>query len=747
MKFLFNIFKIFLFYSFLLTSINAEIIEKIFINGNKRISDKTIQMFANIEIKDEISNKRLNLILKDLYDTNYFEDVSISFENKILTIFVKENPIVQKINYKGVKSKTLLESIIADKLIREKSSYNLIILQDEKNRLNKIVKDMGYFNTEIQISVEKLDESLVNINFNINLGDKAKIKKISFIGNKVFKDSKLKRIIASTEYKFWKIISGKKYLNPSLVDLDIRLLNNFYVNNGYYNAAINSSFAKLLNDNEFELIFNIDAKDKIYFGELYLDLPIDFDKQNFESINKLFKKVSNEPYSINTINKILKEIDDITALEQYQFIKASVVENIVSDKINLTFKIDETEKLYVKKVNIYGNTVTDEAVIRNQLQLDEGDPYNEILFKKSINNIKSLNFFRSVDYNILNNDDLGTKTLEIFIEEKPTGEISATAGFGTEGGSIGFGIKENNFIGKGVSLDSNFLLSEESFKGKFGFTNPNYKNSDKSLSLSIEATENDNMEKFGYKSNKTGFEIATNFEYLDDFRLGLGLTNFYEVIKTDSTASEAQKKQKGNYWDSFLNLNFNYDKRNQKFQTSSGYRSYYSLALPIISENNTLKNFYNYSNYFDLYDQNISSFSLMFRTANSITNNDVKLSERINLPSSKLRGFEAGRVGPKDGDDFVGGNYAAAVNFSSTLPQLLEESQNVDFSFFIDVANIWGVDYDNSIDDNGAIRSSTGIALDWFTPVGPLSFSLALPITKKNGDKTETFRFNLGTSF
>ena len=747
MKFFFNIFKIFLFYSFLLTSINAEIIEKIFINGNNRISDMTIQMFANVEIKDEISNKRLNLILKDLYDTNYFEDVSVSFENKILTIFVKENPIVQKINYKGVKSKTLLESIIADKLIREKSSYNLIILQDEKNRLNKIVKDMGYFNTEIQISVEKLDESLVNINFNINLGDKAKIKKISFIGNKVFKDSKLKRIIASTEYKFWKIISGKKYLNPSLVDLDIRLLNNFYVNNGYYNAAINSSFAKLLNDNEFELIFNIEAKDKIYFGELYLDLPIDFDKQNFESINKLFKKVSNEPYSINTINKILKEIDDITALEQYQFIKASVVENIVSDKINLTFKISETEKFYVKKINIYGNSITDESVVRNQLELDEGDPYNEILFNKSINNIKALNFFKNVDYDISSNDDFGTKILDIFIEEKPTGEISATAGFGTEGGSIGFGIKENNFIGKGVSLDSNFLLSEESFKGKFAFTNPNYKNSDKSLSLSIEATENDNMEKFGYKSNKTGFEIATNFEYLDDFRLGLGLTNFYEVIKTDSTASEAQKKQKGNYWDSFLNLNFNYDKRNQKFQTSSGYRSYYSLALPIISENNTLKNFYNYSNYFDLYDQNISSFSLMFRTANSITNDDVKLSERINLPSSRLRGFEAGRVGPKDGEDFIGGNYAASVNFSSTLPQLLEESQNVDFSFFIDVANIWGVDYDNSIDDNGAIRSSTGIALDWFTPVGPLSFSLALPITKKNGDKTETFRFNLGTSF
>ena len=159
------------------------------------------------------------------------------------------------------------------------------------------------------------------------------------------------------------------------------------------------------------------------------------------------------------------------------------------------------------------------------------------------------------------------------------------------------------------------------------------------------------------------------------------------------------------------------------------------------------KNFYNYTNYFDLYEKNISSFSLMFRSANSITNDEVKLSERINLPSSKLRGFEAGRVGPKDGEDYIGGNYAAALNFSSNLPQIFEESQNVDFLFFIDVANIWGVDYNDTIDDNGSIRSSTGIALDWFTPLGPLNFSVALPISKKNGDKTETFRFSIGTSF
>ena len=537
--------KVIIFYIFFLTCVYSEIIDKISINGNDRISNKTIQMFANIELKDEISNNKINQILKDLYETNFFENVKVQFENNTLTIEVNEYPIILNINYNGIKSKTLLKEINFEKLIREKSPYNNITLEDEKNRLDNKIKEIGYFNSKIGITIENLDNNLVNINFDIELGDKAKIKKISFIGNKIFKDNKLKRLIASTEYKFWKFISGRKYLNPNLVEIDKRLLNNYYLNNGYYNVSINSSFAKLIGNNEFELIYNIDAKNKIYFGDLKLDLPVDFDNENFSKINKLFKEIKNKPYSINTINKILDEIDEITTLEQYQFINATVLENIDSDKINLTFKIKETKKIYVKKINIYGNSITEENVIRNQLELDEGDPFNKILFNKSINNIKSLNFFKTVDQKISDTDDLNTKIIDIFVEEKPTGEISATAGFGTSGGSIGFGIKENNFIGKGVSLDSNFLLSEESFKGKFSVTNPNYNNSDKSLYVSLLASEDDNMEKFGYKSNKTGFNIGTNFEYLDDFRLGLGTSNFYEVIKTDSTASKTQQDQKG----------------------------------------------------------------------------------------------------------------------------------------------------------------------------------------------------------
>ena len=712
---------IFLILFFLSSHGFSDTLNKIEIVGNNRISDETIKLFIQVELNDQINNNKLNDILKDLYETDFFKDISVSFKNQILSISVEENPIIENILYEGIKSNRILDIIKKETSIRSRSSYNEIIIKKEKSKIENILKNLGYYNSNIETLIEQKKNNLVNITYNINLGKKSKIKKITFIGNKIFKDKKLRRVISSNEYKFWKFISGRKYLNPNLVSFDERLLRNFYKNNGYYNAEINSSFAKILENNTFELIFNINAGPKIAFGELKLNLPTDFDETNFESIEILFKKIKGKPYSINTIDKILDEIDQITALEQYKFIKATAVENIDENLINLVFNVEEGEKLYIERINILGNNVTAETVIRNQLMLDEGDPFSEILLNKSINNLKSLNFFKSVKSELKDSDQNNTKIIDIFLEEKPTGEIYASAGVGTSGGSIGFGVKENNFIGNGIKLDTNFLLSSDSFKGKFSVLNSNFKNSDKSLFFSAEASENDNFNTFGYKTNKTGVRVGTNFEYLNDFYLGISNSNFYEKIETNSTASAMQKKQEGNYWDSFIILDMNYDKRNQKFQTNSGFKSFYSVDLPIISETNTIKNYYNYFQYFNFFEKNFSSISVYLQSANSLNNKDIKLSERITIPSSRLRGFEAGRVGPKDGDDFIGGNYAYSINFASNIPQFFEESQNLDFLIFADAADIWGVDYDSSIKGNG-IRSSIGVALDWTSPIGPLNY-------------------------
>ena len=726
--------------------LKAEIIKKIDIQGNQRISSETILMFAAVSTNDNISENDLNKILKKLYDTNFFNEVSVKVTNKILLIKVKENPIIQNINYEGIKSSQLLQELKKNVILKSRSSFNKVLLDKDKTNIKSFLKNSGYYFSQIKISLEELEDNKINLNYNISLGKKAKIQKISFIGDKIFKDKKLKGVILSEEYKPWKFLSGKKYLNESMINYDERLLKNFYLNKGYYNVVVNSSFAKMTDDQSFELIFNINANSKLFFGELKINLPSDFSKSNYEEVEKFFKKLENEPYSINRIEDIVEKIETITINEQFESVQANVSENIISNKINLNFNIEEMERFFIERINIFGNNVTRESVIRNQIEIDEGDPFNQILYTKSLNNIKALNFFENVDGEILEGNEFNTKIINIYITEKPTGEIFAGVGTGTDGSSFSFGIKENNYLGRGVKVDSNLNVSEERVKGKFLVSNPNYKNSDKNLNLSLEATSIDRVGTSGYKSNVTGFSIGTQFEYLDDLRFGLSTRNTIEKIDVDSSASTKQKSQDGNYFDSFIGLDFFYDKRNQKYQTTSGFFSNYNVSMPILSDTNTLTNVYNFKIFKELYENNVSTFSFSFQTASSLSGDDIKLSERLYISGRKLRGFESGKIGPKDGSDYIGGNYVSTINASTTIPKILENVQNVDIVMFADAANIWGVDYDSSLDKNG-IRSSIGVGLDWLTPVGPLTFSFAQPITKEPSDIEETFRFNIGTSF
>ena len=726
---------------------NAEILKNIIVKGNDRVSNETIIVFTSAKIGEEINTVRLNEIVNNLYDTNFFENISTTFDNQELVITVKENPIINTIQFKGIKSKTLIEKISKNLELKPRSSFNLFILENDRVKIENELKSQGYYYSTIEIFTEKKNNNTLDLIYNINIGNKAKIKKIYFTGDKIYKDSKLKSVIISEEYKFWKFISGKKYLNENLISFDERLLKNFYLNQGYLNIKINSSFAKPIDQDSFELIFNINADKKIFFNNLNLELPNDFDKNNYKKINNLFTDLKGEPYSINTIDKILKKINDISIYEQYVSTEAYVEESVYEDKIDLKFVIKETDTVFVDKINIFGNNVTKESVIRNQLELDEGDPFNEVLFTRSINNIKSLNFFKDVKTDIQNNNENETKIITINVEEKPTGEIMAGAGFGTSGTTTTFGVKENNYLGSGVSLDAKLNLSEESIKGKMSLNNPNFNNSNKSIYTNIQSSETDRLTDFGYKTNKTGFTLGTEFEYFDDLFLGMGVNSYYESIKTDSTASSQQKKLKGNYFDNFLSLNFDYDKRNQKFQTTQGFRNYFATDLPIVSETNTLSNTFIISSYIEYIDNHVLKSSFYFKNSNSISGDNIKLSERLYLPSNRLRGFESGKIGPKDGNDFIGGNYISSLNFSSDVPKLLENSQTTDLKIFLDIANVWGVDYDASLEKSDDIKSAVGIGLDWFSPIGPMNFTLSQHLSKGSNDVTESFRFNLGTTF
>ena len=749
---MFKLFKIFafliIFLFFSLTySFSSELIKKIKVKGNDRIPTSTVLMFADFKINNVIDDIKINEILKNIYDSNFFENVSVKVVKDTLEINVLEFPIIENIFFEGLKAKKNIELVKKNLRLKNRSSFNKLLLEKDTQIMLNSLKQQGYYFSTIDPFIEDLKENKVNIFYKINLGKKAKIKNISFIGDKVFKDSKLRSIILSEEYKFWKFISGKKFLNEQLIEIDKRLIKNFYLNSGYFNVEVNSSFAKLIEKDSFELVYSINAKQKVFFDKVDISYPDDFNDLNFKDLKNLFKEIKGKPYSLNTVEKILNEIDYITINDEYRSIKATVDEQLLDNKLNINFNIEETEKFFVERINIYGNNVTRESVIRNQLEIDEGDIFNEILNKKSVNNLKNLNYFKNVSTEVVDGREANAKIINFNVIEKPTGDIRAGAGFGTSGGSFVFGIKENNYLGKGIALEANGTLTEESFKGLVKVSNPNFKNSDKRVFASVQAQELDRTSTYGYKSNKTGFELGTGFEYLRDLNLGLSTRSFYEKIETTSTASARQKKQEGNYWDTFVAFNFDLDKRNQKFKPTDGYRSFYSFDVPLISENNTLTNTISHRYYSQYFDNNVVSVSMLLKTANSITGDDVKLSERLNVPSNRLRGFERGKVGPKDGNDFIGGNYLYALNATTTIPQLFQNYQNLDLSLFFDAANVWGIDYDSSLSDSSKIRSSVGIGVDLFTPVGPMNFSLAETITKSDSDITESFRFSIGTTF
>ena len=728
-------------------SYSSDNVKRILISGNERVSDETIKMFSEIQVNSKINNTIVNEITKKLYETNYFNNVIVEYENNILKITVDENPIIQNIQYNGIKSKSLRQQLLSDINLKARSSYSEYLLNIDKKTILQNLKKNGFYLSNVTISKKELENNKIDLIYDIELGDKSKIEKITFLGNKIYKDKKLRNVIISEENRFWKFLSKRKFVNQEIINFDKNLLRNFYLNKGYYDVEISSTFAKMTNDKNFELIFNIDAKNKYFFSDIELRLPHDFNEDYFENVTSFFSDLRGSPYSINSIEKIIEKLEEISIQEEYQSVITTVNEEIINDKINLEFELKESEKYFVKKINIFGNNVTQENVIRNQFEIDEGDPFNDILAKKTINSIKSLGFFKDVKEEILTDEISKTKIININVVEKPTGEILAGAGVGTSGGTATFSVKENNYLGRGIGLQALATVDENSLKGKFSVSNPNFNNSDKSLILSVESLETDLLDTSGYKSNRTGFMFNTNFEYLDDLNLGLGQSTYFEKISTNSTASTRQKSQEGNYWDTFVLINADYDKRNQKYQTSEGFRSFYSLDFPLISDTNTLTNTYSYTFYDELYEENVSSISFYVKAANSLSGDDIKLSERLFLPGKKLRGFEQGKIGPKDGTDYIGGNFVSSVNITSTIPQILPNSENTDFVLFMDIANIWGVDYDSSIDTSNKIRSSIGFGVDWFSILGPINFSLSQALSKTSSDKTETFRFNLGTTF
>ena len=728
--------------------LKAEIINNIIVNNNERISLGTIKTYGKIEIGKDYSEDDLNQVLKNLYETKFFKNISLKIDNQVLIIDLIENKLVQTIIIEGIKSSTIKNTILESLIIKEKAPFNESDISKDLSNIKRSLTSEGYYLSNFDSNIIENNNNTVNIVFNIDIGDKSKISIIEFTGDKIFKTKTLNNIITSEENKFWKFISRNKYLNEQKLLLDERLLKKFYLDNGYYDVKVNTSTATILDDNSFKLVFNINAGNLYTVNKTKLEIPIDYNLSNFNEVQKLLNELEGTLYSFSKISKIVKEIDKISLSREYDFINATILEDkLDNNKININFKVTESEKLYVERVNIFGNNITEESVIRSNLEVDEGDPFNELLHAKGLNNIKALNIFKTVNSETIEGSSPSSKIINIEVVEKPTGEISLGAGVGSDGGTVGFSVSENNFLGKGVKLSTSLRVSEDTIRGNFSVNNPNFNYSGRSLITNIERITIDKLSDSGYESSKTGFSLGTSFEKNENLFFSPGVSTYFEKIITNSSASASLKKQEGSYFENKFSYTLDYDLRNQKFRTTDGIRSIFNQSVPLISDDFALSNSYEFKKWHELENSMVVDINFYGKAINSLNDEDVRVSNRLGLSSSRMRGFESGKIGPRDGNDYVGGNYAAAINLSTTLPMLLQSFENIDMKYFIDAGNVWGVDYSDTVDESNSIRSSTGLNVNWFTPIGPMNFAFIQNISKASTDKTESFQFNIGTSF
>ena len=732
----------------ILTNVTFAEIKKINIVGNARVSSSTIESLVDKKTSN-IDSIYINNLTKKIYDTDFFSDVKISFNQDILTINVAENPIVNFFYINGVKDSDLDE---VNKIItlKENSIFSSSKLKRDIEATREFLNASGYYQASIIPEVIKIDNNQINLIINVDKKEITKIKNIYFIGNKYFSNSQLMDVITSSEDGWWKFFSTSS-LSEQRIEYDRQLLKDFYKLKSFYDVQIESAFASVDKNNKFTLTYSINSGKKYKFGDYDLKISgLTLKEADINEIKNISNKLlKNEFYSPITINKLNKQITEYLETKRYGNFEISIQDlKTTNDKIDVILQLNEGPKLLVNKINIQGNTITEEKVIRDNLVISEGDQLSSSKIKKSVDNVKSKQLFSKVDYKISDSDKKNFKDFNLFVKEQPTGNITAGVGYGTNGGLFEASINERNFLGQGINLNFTGRLSSDVIRGEVSYVDPNYINSNKELAVSL-FSEIDDYQNSGYQNKRAGTKFATKYEIYEDiyFRPNLGVQ--FDTLEVTGSASSLLRSRQGDFLTTSLGYNFLYDQRDSKFNPTSGSIIYLDQNIAtFLSDIPTVQTGVGVTFYKELFsDKFIGSAKAKLANVTAFNDKDVKLSDRIFASSSDLRGFEQRGIGPVDSGDHIGGNNLATLSLKSTFPNPIPENYRATTFLFFDMGNVWGADYSSLISDSSKLRTSTGIALDLMSPIGPLSFTYSIPLSKASTDKEQNFLFNIGSSF
>ena len=724
------------------------------VEGNQRIETATVLSYIDIQKGDPFDPSLLDRALKNLYATGLFADVSLNQEGPDLVVKVVENPVINEIRFEGNK-KLKSDDLKTELQLKPRQVLTRTKVQVDVDRLQEMYRLSGRFSAVIDPKIIKLDQNRVNLVFEISEGPETLISRISFVGNNHFSSGDLQKVVRSREdrwYRFW--TDDDKY-DPDRLAYDQELLRKFYLEHGYADFKVDTAIAALSPDRkDFIVTFSIEEGDRYKIGKTEI-------KSNITGLNADFLKddvsfKTGDWYKVSAIERTVTKMTNDLGNHQFAFvdIQPGVDRNRQTHTVDMTFTVNEGQKTFVQNINISGNTRTLDEVIRREMLLSEGDPFNTDKLKKSEQRIKDLGYFEKVDVKPVPGSAPNETNVDIKVSEKSTGELSIGGGYSTTDGPLAdLSIKENNFLGKGQQLSLSGTLAARRTEFDFSFTEPYFLKRDLSAGIDLFDVTQNLQSQSSYDSKRLGAGLRLGYPLSEHWRQSLNFRWEDDNISNVSPLSSIYiQQQAGRFTTSAVSQTVTYDTRDSKLDPTEGLISHILTEVAVPGgDARYYKVDIGGTYYYPVADKWVLSVLGNTGYINGYSGRNVRINERFFIGGDTLRGFADAGIGPRISAgnlDALGGNRyyrgSAQLDFPTGLPEDLGLSAHV----FSDAGNLWTLDDSGpTVLDVSKTRVSAGVGFSWRSPLGPMSVDLAKPIQKQSYDKVQQFRFSFGTRF
>ena len=734
-------------------------IKEIIVSGNSEVSAETIIAISGLSNSNNMSANSINEGFRRLSDSGLFQNVVLNPVGTRLIISVVENPIISNVDFEGNKifKDQFLFSIISS---QTRTPFSKGIIDEDIRKILQIYREKGRFKATIVPQKVLLKEGGIGLIFSINEGPRTEIKSINFIGNKEFNDSRLRSVIESSQKSLFSFISTSDDYSELRQEKDRKLLEEFYSDKGFANAKVKSSVGTLSDDGKsFNITYTIFEGNRTSISEVKFENKIS--TLDLSDIRYLVKTKKGDLYVGSEIEKIRKSLEKKVIDLGFPFAKVSLKKININEKqsVDIVFMIFNGPSLYVERIDIKGNNQTLDKVIRREFSISEGDAFNPALIRKSEEKLRALGFFKNLSVSVLPGSSSDKAVVTVDVEEAPTGSLNFGAGYSTDTELSGtISLSERNFLGKGQRLLFEVLTSESNKSIKFGFTEPALLNRD--LSASIDLTYLDlEPRQSSFTSNESSIRTGFGFKLGNDTRLITSLKILEEKISVPiSSNSLILKEDQGKISKSELSFDYLIDGRDSIIKPKNGFLLRSDITVSGLgSRNSYIKGSARGKIYNSFFDDLITVTGELEGGFMQMQNGFSRTVDRFSLGGRSLRGFQYGQIGPREGDEPLGGENYAVSRIEANFPIGLPKELGFYGGIFAEAGSLWGLNYDKEkieIDANdlksvdSKIRSSVGFTLYWSTPIGPLQFNWAKPQQYLSGvDKTENFSFNIASQF